>query len=359
MIPVSKPWITKLEKKYLSEVINTEWISSGNFVEKFENSFSEYVGTKFAISTCNGTTACHLALLSSGVNKEDEIIVPGSTFIATANSVAYCGAKIKLVDIDPKTWNMDCSLLDKSINKSTKAVFYVYLYGNISDMDLVQKLCKDAILIEDACEAIGGEWKGKKAGAIGKASAFSFYANKTISTGEGGMVLTNDEEIAHKARLLRGQGQTSRYFHTTIGYNYRMTDLQASLGLAQIQRIDEILEEKNRVYNRYKKNIDNIYMAEQHKFSKHSCWAITILCKDPVELEKILKENEIDSRRAFYSISSLPPYSNLTKCPNSEYLSNHGITLPSYPTLNNKQIDFICDIVNKHNNDWSPINVYG
>lgn len=369
MIPVSKPWITEREKRYVAEAMDSGWISStGPFIVQFEEAFASYVGTKHAVGAINGTAACHLAMLSVGVGPGDDVVVPATTFVATANAARYCGANVRIIDIDRMNWNMDPQYLGL-MSENTKAIFFVHLYGNMCDMDALKVASKNAILVEDACEALGGEWKGKRAGSLGRAAAFSFYANKTISTGEGGMLVTDDDEVYEKAKLYRGQGQTARYFHPVVGYNYRMTNIQAAIGLAQLERMDEIMAEKRRVYERYKERLKNGYgfpfFADEPAGSKHSCWAVTISVKNPEKISVALAENGVESRRVFFPICDLPPYGKDTRmgasdfeydektclykkgcdCLNARWLRNHGITLPSYSELTNSQIDTICDLV--------------
>jgi perosamine synthetase len=230
-------------------------------------------------------------------------------------------------------------------NRPFDFVFQVHLYGNVQP-PTVTCGCGEVVLVEDACEALGGEWMGKKAGTLGKAGAFSFFGNKTISTGEGGMVVTNDDAVAERARLFKGQGQTSRYYHEIIGHNYRMTNIQAALGLAQLERIDDILTEKKRVYDRYESKIGHLMQVKELR-STHSYWAVTARVGNPEAVSSVLVQNGIETRRTFYPLSSLPPYAN--SCPygakESEFLRETGLTLPSYPELSNREIDVICDLV--------------
>jgi perosamine synthetase len=350
MIPVSKPWLTELESKYVNEALSSGWISSnGPFIDRFEEKFAEYLGIKHAISTCNGTAACHIALAACGVDKGHRVAVPAMTFVATANAVTYCGAEVVGIDIEPTTWNMCPMKLANEYhngNRPFEFVFQVHLYGNIQNQCVNMGCCTKTTLIEDACEALGGEWMGKKAGTWGKAAAFSFFGSKTLSTGEGGMVVTNDDEVANKARLLRGQGQTHRYYHEVVGYNYRMTNIQAALGLAQIERINDILAEKRRVYERYESRIGHLMQVRELR-STPSYWAVTAKVGNPEQVSSVLVQNGIETRRTFYPLSSLPMYEYC--CPHgakeSKSLRDSGLTLPSYPELSNREVDIICDLV--------------
>lgn len=350
MIPVSKPWITNLEKKYANEAIDSGWISStGRFIDRFETAFAEYIGVKHAISTNTGTAACHLALKASGLGTGDSVVVPAVTFIATANAARYCGCDVLLADIDNDTWNI------APVPVKAKAIFAVHLYGNTCDYEQLTRWCRaqNSVLVEDACEALGGKWRRKMTGSLGLAAAFSFYGNKTISTGEGGMVTTDSDDVAAWARRLRGQGQSQRYFHVEVGYNYRMTNIQAALGLAQIERIEEILAEKSRVFYRYATKLRGAAIfAKQDPDNNHSHWAITIRvpCGGGSErrdaLAQALAHEGVETRPAFIPLPLLPPYKDdASKFPNAIALGAEGITLPSYPELTNREIDLICEVV--------------
>jgi perosamine synthetase len=246
MIPVCIPLLGEKELENVIDCIKTNWISSkGKYVEEFEDKFAKYCGCKYGVTTTSGTTALHLALASIGVGKGDEVIIPASTMIATAFAVVYCDATPVLVDAEPETWNIDVAKIEEKITDRTKAIMPVHIYGHPCDMDPIMKLAKehDLYVAEDAAEAHGAEYKGKKAGGIGDIGCFSFYANKIITTGEGGMVVTNDEEIAERAKSLRNLSfpkEKRIYLHSEVGYNYRMTNIQAAIGLAQFERIDEL-----------------------------------------------------------------------------------------------------------------------
>jgi perosamine synthetase len=325
--------------------MDSGWISStGSFIQRFEEAFAAYVGTKHALGVINGTAACHLVMLSIGAGPGQEVVIPATTFVATANAVTYCGASVRVIDIDKNSWNMDTKLL--RVSEKTTAVFFVHLYGNMCNMDELNSITKEFVLVEDACEALGGEWKNQRAGSLAKAAAFSFYANKTISTGEGGMFVCDDDDIYERAKLFRGQGQTTRYYHPVIGYNYRMTNIQAAIGLAQLERINEIMNEKRRVYERYKSRLQGPVFSAELPESKHSCWAVTVALNGPSSVAKVLEDKGIESRRVFYPICDLPPYLGTGDCPNARWLREHGLTLPSYSELKDSQIDDICDIVN-------------
>ena len=267
MIPVCIPFIGEKELEYVVDCIKTNWISSkGKYVEEFERGFAEYCGCKYGVSTTSGTTALHLALASIGVGKGDEVIVPAFTMISTVFAVVYCGAKPVLVDAEPETWNIDVSKTEEKITDRTKVIMPVHIYGHPCDMDPIMEVAEkyDLYVVEDAAEAHGAEYKGKKVGGIGHVGCFSFYANKIITTGEGGMVVTNDEEIAERAKSLRNlcfPKEKRIYLHTEVGYNYLMTNIQAAIGLAQLERVNELAEMRRRnanLYNEYLKDVKGI-----------------------------------------------------------------------------------------------------
>ncbi|MBN2602728.1 MAG: DegT/DnrJ/EryC1/StrS family aminotransferase, partial [Candidatus Thermoplasmatota archaeon] len=262
MIPWAKPYLFGDEDKFVLDALKSTWISGGKYVDKFEKEFSRFIGTKYAVTTSNGTTALHLALLGLGIGNCDEVIIPGFTFVAPANTVIYTGAKPVFVDIDPKTWCIDANDIEKSISKKTKAIIPVHVYGNACDMDKITEIANsnEIFVIEDVAEAIFSKFDEKFVGSLGTVGCFSFQATKTITTGEGGAVLTNDKKLDERMRILHSHGmrQGKRYWHDFIGYNYRLTNMQAAMGCAQLDRADVIIREKKRVYKRYLRNLSNI-----------------------------------------------------------------------------------------------------
>ena len=267
MIPVCEPLLGGKEIEYVLDCLKTNWISSkGKYVEEFEEQFAHYCGCKYGISTTSGTTALHLALASVGIKSDDEVIIPTFTMGATAFAIVYTGAKPVLVDSEPETWNMDVTKIEEKITPPrTKAIMPVHIYGHPCDMDPIEEIAEkyNLWLIEDAAETHGAEYKGRKAGGIGHIGCFSFYANKIITTGEGGMLVSNDEKIAEKARRLKDLAHSpeKRFLHTDVAFNYRMTNIQAAIGLAQFERIDELAERRRRnahLYNSLLKGIDGI-----------------------------------------------------------------------------------------------------
>tara|TARA_Y100000034_G_scaffold136675_1_gene214810 strand:- start:845 stop:1903 length:1059 start_codon:yes stop_codon:yes gene_type:complete len=348
MIPVAKPNLEGNELKYISECINGGWISSsGKFITKFEEEFAKFCGTNYATSTSNGTTALHLALLAIGIKEGDEVIVPNLTFATTANVVKHCGATPILVDVEKNTWNISPDEIRKNITLKTKAIIPVHLYGNPCDMNPIMNIAEEhnLIVIEDAAEAHGAEYKGRKVGSIGHIGCFSFFGNKIITTGEGGMCTSNDKKIINKINLLKNHGMTKekRYWHDQVGYNYRMTNMQAAVGLAQLERVSNFLEKRHKIANIYKKHLKNIEFQKITNNSKHSQWFVSIITKNREKIIEKLKSKGIDTRKVFYPLSEMPPYKNNLTYPNSEYISKNGLSLPTYIDLTEKEIKEICD----------------
>ncbi|MBC7334373.1 MAG: DegT/DnrJ/EryC1/StrS aminotransferase family protein, partial [Actinobacteria bacterium] len=260
MIPVLEPSIGKEEIRSVLKAVKSGWVSSkGEFIEKFEKKFADYHRVKEAVSTSNGTTALHLALKSLGIEKNDEVIVPVLTFAATANAVIYCNAKPVFVDIHPKYWCIDPQKIEEKITEKTRAIIPVHLYGHPCDMDWITDIAEDhgLYVVEDAAESHGAEYKGKKVGTFGDIACFSFYGNKIITTGEGGMCITNNEELAKEMRILRDHGMRpdKKYWHDKIGFNYRMTNLQAALGIVQLKKLDKFINKKRKIAKIYRKNL--------------------------------------------------------------------------------------------------------
>lgn len=358
-VPVCEPLLGEKELEYAIDCIRSSWISSqGEYINRFEEEFSKYCGAKCGVTTTSGTTALHLAAVCLGIGNDDEVIVPTFTMIATANVVVYTGAKPVLVDSDPYTWNIDVNRIEEKITEKTKAIMVVHTYGHPVDMNPILKLAEDRGLyvIEDAAEAHGAEYKGKRVGALGDVGCFSFYANKIITTGEGGMIVTNNEELAEKARLLRNQAfeKERRFWHRYVGFNYRMTSLQAAVGLAQMEKIDQFVETRRRnahLYNSLLKNIDGITLPFEAKWAKNVYWMYSILV-DPSfglnrdELIACLRETGVETRAFFYPIHAQPVYAQKymgESYPVAEELSRKGINLPSGNTLRKDQIEYVVD----------------
>ena len=358
-IPISVPSFCGNEKKYVNDCMESGWISSaGKYVQLFEEKFAEFCEVKHAIACCNGTTALHLALLALDLKAGDEVIVPTLTYIATANAVSYCGAVPVFVDSESETWNLDPVEVLAKITPRTKGIIAVHLYGHPAKMGLLREIANhhNLFLLEDAAEAHGALYQGQKVGSIGDMAAFSFYANKIISTGEGGMVVTNDDSLAQQARLLRGQGvdPNRRYWHPIIGYNYRMMNLPAAIGLAQVEQVETLIEKREKlaeIYHNELGSVKNISWQSQQPWAKHVYWMMNVILegdkwKTRDEIMKVLDEKGIETRPVFYPVHSLPPY--LKSCsdesfPIAEHLARNGISLPTWIGLKDTDIKFICE----------------
>ena len=365
MIPVCVPLLGGKELEYVSNCINSNWISSkGKYVDEFEKKFSQYCDCKYGITTTNGTTSLHLALASIGLKKGDEVIVPAFTMISSVFSIVYCGAKPVLVDAEQETWNMNVNQIEEKISDRTKAIMPVHIYGHPCDMDPIMKIAKKhgLYVVEDAAEAHGAEYKGKKTGGIGDVGCFSFYANKIITCGEGGMVVTNSEEIAQHARALKdlsfNDGKKRVYLHSEVGYNYRMTNLQAAIGVAQFERINEFVEMRRRnaqFYNTFLKDVKGLRLPVEKKWAKNVYWMYSIMVEPEFgisrdELMTELERKEIETRSFFIPMNKQPVFKNMHlfedgNFPVAEELSRKGLYLPSSSGLKQAEIRHICDSI--------------
>mgnify|MGYP000159063823 CR=1 FL=1 len=363
MIPVAEPCIGDEELKNVIEAVKSGWISSkGKFIEEFERDFAKYCGVKYGVATANGTVALHLALKALGIGKGDEVIVPTLTFVATANAVTYCNAKPIFVDSHPEYWCIDPEKIEEKITKNTKAIIVVHLYGNPCDMDWIMDIAEDKGLyvIEDAAEAHGAEYKGKKVGSFGDIACFSFYGNKIITTGEGGMCITNNEELAEKMRILRDHGMSKhrKYWHEVVGFNYRMTNLQAAIGVAQLKKLDTFVKKKRQIAKWYTKELKEleekglIRLHPEMSWAKCVYWMYSILIEDKAkvssdELMKMLEEKGIETRPFFVPMHQLPIYKTNERLLVAENLAKKGVNLPSSVNLKESTISFICDAINQ------------
>ena len=347
-IPVAEPEIGEEELQNVIEAVKSGWVSSkGPFIEEFERSFSSYINVKHGVATSNGTTALHLALVALGMGKGDKVLVPSLTFIAVANAVTYTGAEPIFIDSHPEYWCMDPSKIEEKIDSQTKAVIVVHLYGHPCDMDGIMRIAEDHRLhvIEDCAEAHSAEYKGRKVGSLAIISCFSFYGNKIITTGEGGMCLTNNEELANKMRILRDHGMTpdKKYWHEIIGFNYRMTNLQAALGLAQLKKLDFLINKKRWIaatYNKLLQGLTAVTPAPEMSWAKSVYWLYSVLVKKALR-DKVIEHLErqgIECRPFFYPQHVLPPYNRGLTLPIAEELSARGLNLPSGPRLSEDQI---------------------
>lgn len=363
MIPVSEPSIGKKEIEYVNQALKSGWISSkGKFIDKFEEKFAKYCGVRYAVSTTSGTAALHLALASLNITRDDEVIIPTFTMIATAFTVVYCDATPVLVDAESETFNIDPQKIEEKITKKTKAIMVVHLYGHPCDMNPILQIAKKhkLLVIEDAAEAHGAEYKRKKVGSFGDVGCFSFYGNKIITTGEGGMIVTNNKKLAERAKLLKnmafGQG-VHKFEHLAVGYNYRFTNVQAAIGLAQMERIEKIIYLKRKIarqYNRSLRNIADLTTPVEKEGVKNVYWMYTILVdggKRDWLIDKLAKK-DIETRPFFVPIHQQPVFKKQglfykEKYPIAERISKMGLYLPSSPKLTLKEIEFISSTIAK------------
>lgn len=366
-IPVCEPMLAGNELKYVTEAVSTGWISSsGKYVTEFEKQFAEYCGCKYGIAVCNGTIALHLALIGLGIGKGDEVIVPTFTMIASAFAVCYTGAKPVFVDADKDTWNIDVKKIEEKITSKTKAIMPVHIFGKMCDMDAIHALAKkyNLYVLEDAAEAHGASYHGVKAGASSDIAAFSFFANKNITTGEGGMVVTNNKDFYDRARYFKNVcfplDGPRNYQHEDIGYNYRMSNVVAAIGLAQVEKADDYKGMRIRNHQLYKKYLSGVpgifFQSEPYKDCVDVCWMNTIVINSKEyghtkdELIAYLKENEIDTRLLFTGMHKQKALQDFgCDCsgdyPVCEWLTENGFYLPSASSLTKDQIKKICDVI--------------
>jgi perosamine synthetase len=354
--PVYQPSLTGNEKKYVNECLDSTWISSkGKFIKLFEDEFSKFINIRHATSVSNGTVAIHLALVALGIGPGDEVIVPTLTYIASVNAIAYTGATPVFVDSIKESWQMDPEDVEKKITPRTKAVMAVHLYGHACDMDALVAICKNnqLFLIEDCAEAIGGTYKGKHVGTFGDIATFSFFGNKTITTGEGGMVVSNDETLFDRSVHFKGQGLAKhrQYWHDVIGYNYRMTNICAAIGLAQLEQVNYFVDRKREIAAVYKNALkdSSIEFHKEQKDVVHAYWMCSILVREASQRDSLrnhLESNGVETRPLFYPAHTMPMYSQkFQKHSVAEDLGWRGINLPSYPSLRNEEVEEICSLI--------------
>ncbi len=361
-----EPVTGREEKRLVNDCLDTNWISSkGKYIEKFEKKFSSFIKSKYSITASNGTAALHLALLSLGIKKNDEVIVPTFTYISPVNAIKYVGANVKFIDSKLETWQIDETKLEKMISKKTKAVIVPHLYGQVCEIESISKLCKKKkiFLVEDCAEAFGCYYKKKHLGIFGDISTFSFFGSKTITTGEGGMVVTNSKKLADKVFKLKMVGVVKNryYWHDIIGYNYRMTNICAAIGLGQLIKARNILKMKRKVFNNYNlflKNT-NLQMNKEVKNTISSYWLINVfLANKKIRngLAKYLKRNKIETRNTFNLVHNMPMYFKKRQknlFPNAQILSDTGLSLPSGPNLSKSEIRKISFLVKNYVNKFS------
>lgn len=358
-IPVASPSLDGNERAYVLDCLESGWISSqGSYLRKFEAAFADFLGVEHALAVSNGTVALHLALVALGIGPGDEVIVPDLTFAASASAVIHAGAVPVLVDVERASWTLDLDKAAAAIGPRTRAIMPVHLYGQPADMDGVKALADrhGLLVVEDAAEALGSTWKGRKVGSFGDASTFSFFANKIVTTGEGGMAVFADAAKAERARRLRDHGMNpaKRYWHDEIGFNYRMTNMQAAIGLAQMERIERFIEGKLRLAERYGNGlagVSGVVLPGTRPEVLNTYWAYSILladCPGMEERDRViarLARLGIGTRPLFYPLHSMPAFRAFAGNRDfsaTEYLSARGLSLPSAVSLEEREIDFVC-----------------
>jgi perosamine synthetase len=367
-IPVAGPWITQKEIDYVADAAAHAWYENANkYHERFEKAFSYFIGTKYAMALPSCTSAIHLSLLALGIRMGDQVIVPDLTWIATSAPITYVGATPVFADCDENTWCISSDALQECITPKTKAVIPVDLYGNIPDMDAIRDIAHDhgIAIIEDAAEAIGSEYHGKRSGSFGDTGVFSFHGSKTMTTGEGGMLVTNREDLYQRCLTLRDHGRVlgkKMFWNAEVGYKYKMSSMQAALGLAQLERIDELVEKKRQIYRWYLEKlqlIKGITLNCEPSGTKNSYWMVTAIFDSKFGLLKeeimgMMMVKGIDTRPFFYPLSSQPAYAELNQAQIAQIknkvayrVSPYGVNLPCGMNLTREHVNFICDELKK------------
>lgn len=354
-IPVYRPDLSGNEKEYINHCLDTTWISSrGKFVDRFESEFANYLGVGKATTVSNGTVALHLALYALGIGKGDEVILPTLTYVASANSIAYVGAKPVFADSDPYTWNLDLRSVVSKITPKTKAIMAVHLYGNPCNMQELIEICREhnLLLIEDAAEALGSKYKGEYVGTFGDVATFSFFGNKTITTGEGGMIVSNNVELIERCAYLKSQAvsKTRVYWHDEVGFNYRMTNVCAAIGVAQLERVEETIAKKIKLVSWYKEDLQKCPVTFQvdEVGSLNSFWMASIIVSDPStrdNLRRYLEERGVETRPFFPLMHKLTPFLTNESLPVADRLEKSGLNLPSFPLISRQEVTYISDII--------------
>jgi perosamine synthetase len=356
-ISIANPYFCGREREYVLECIDTTWVSSvGRFIAEFETQFASYLGVRHAISVSNGTVALHAALLGLGVEPGDEIIIPTLTYVATANAVAYCGATPVLVDSEPRTFNIDPALIERAITPKTRGIIPVDLYGHPANMEAIAAIAErhGLFVLEDAAEALGATDRARKVGSNAQCATFSFFGNKTITTGEGGMIVTDDDELAARIRIIKGQGMDPqrRYWFPQVGYNYRMTNVAAAIGLGQLEQIETHLARRHDVRTWYEEDLarlaTRVRRPLEEPWAQSSFWMYTIALEDGVrdrdDVMRAMTVLGVETRPVFYPMHVMPVYREADGTyPVAEWYGARGISLPTHALLTREDVAYVVD----------------
>lgn len=357
-IPIAEPVLGQEELDNVVAAMRSGWISSlGAFIPEFESRFAAFSGAAHGVAVANGTVALHLALVAAGVGPGDEVLIPTLTFVATASAVRYCGAVPVFVDSDAATWQMDPAGVEAKATRRARAVIPVHVYGHPCDMDAIGRIAarRGLAVIEDAAEAHGAQYRGRPVGALGAIGCFSFYGNKIITTGEGGMCITNDPAMAERLRLLRDHGMDPKrpYWHEVVGFNYRMTNLQAAVGVAQVGKIAGFIEKKRQIAAWYAEALAPLARAGVVALQPEAAWARSVfwmnsvvLADTPMSVEQVrsrLSDRGVDTRPFFHPAHLLPPYATGERLPVAEHLASRGLNLPSGTGLEQQQVERVAE----------------
>lgn len=359
-IPWAKPDYWGNEERYVVEALTSTWISGGPFLDRFESDFGKYLNIPFALSASNGTTALHMAYLALGLKAGDEVILPGFAFMGAANMALHVGAKPIFADVDPNSWCLSTAEIEKHLTPRTRLIVPIHTYGNVCDMDAIMQLAEGAGIpvVEDVAEAFACRYKQRFAGVFGAIGTFSFQATKTITTGEGGMVITSDENVYDRMALYRSHGMRRKkyYWHDLAGHNFRLTNLQAAVGVAQMEKLGQIIKERKRVHLQYRKLLSNFPGLILQHFAPEVdpvLWAIAVKLDSrafPQGRETVIAEMMqagIETRPGFVAPCFMPHIYSSSELPVTEDLSRNVLSLPTYPTLQEEQINFICNELKK------------
>ncbi len=366
MIPVNEPVLGKREKELLATCIDTGWISSeGPFVKQFEEEMAHRVGRKYGVAVCNGTAALDVSVAAFDIGKGDEVIMPSFTIISCAAAIIRTGASPVLVDCDPHTWNMDVTQIEAKITSKTKAIMVVHIYGLPVDMELLLSLAEKhgLMIIEDAAEMLGQTYKGRACGSFGDISAFSFYPNKHVTTGEGGMILTDDDILAKRCRSLRNLcfQPEKRFVHEELGWNFRMTNMQAALGIAQLERLDECVAKKRRMGQRYTELLSDLEALElpvaKTEYADNIYWVYGIVLRDEFSLNakevmQRMNQNGVGTRPFFWPMHKQPVFQKMglfkgESYPEAERIARRGFYIPSGLALTDQQMERVANVLHE------------